>query len=80
MFYCCCCRAVVLLGVQVQDLQSRLAPTTAAHSAASVLLSYPAQLRRLAEVQLEGRLRDRRRGRARSVAFSWVFGREVLLA
>lgn len=53
--------------------------SSAVAEAARLLLAYPQQLRRLAELQLEGRLRDRRRGRTRSAAFSWVHGREVLL-
>jgi hypothetical protein len=69
----------LLLLLQVSDMQAQFGGAPEGQAAAALLLAYPGQLRRLSEVQLEGRLRDRRRGRTRSVAFAWVFGRDVLL-
>lgn len=66
--------------MQVPQLQARFAGSAALQAAAATLTAHPGQLKRLAELQLGGRLRERRRGRTRSVAFGWVFGRDVLLA
>lgn len=55
------------------------APAGAAAAAARLLEHAPA-LRRMSELQLEQRLRARRRERQRSVTFAWLHGREVGLA
>lgn len=56
----------------------RVAAATAA--TAQQLLRHPSMLQRLSELQLEGKLRARRRDRLQSACFSWLFKREVLLS
>ncbi|KAI8462510.1 MAG: fatty acid desaturase-domain-containing protein [Monoraphidium minutum] len=51
----------------------------AAAAAQQLLVGLPASIRRLGELQLERRLRDRRRGLGRSASFSWIHKREVAL-
>jgi hypothetical protein len=50
-----------------------------AAAAQDFLCRHSERVRRLAELQMERRLRDRKRGRGRSASFSWVHGREVSL-
>lgn len=50
-----------------------------AAAAQARLLALPPAVRRLGELQLERRLRDRRRGQGRSASFSWIRKREVAL-
>lgn len=53
--------------------------SVAAVEAQEYLCRHAERLRRLADLQMERRLRDRKRGRQRAAAFSWVGKREVLL-
>jgi acyl-[acyl-carrier-protein] desaturase len=50
-----------------------------AAEAQEFLCGHAARVRRLAHIQAERRLRDRKRGRTREASFSWVHGRQVTL-
>ncbi|KXZ42185.1 hypothetical protein GPECTOR_188g290 [Gonium pectorale] len=50
-----------------------------AAEAQAFLMKHSERIRRLADLQMERRLRDRKRGKTWSSAFSWVFKREVSL-
>jgi hypothetical protein len=54
--------------------------TNSSSAAVRQLLSTPGMLRRLSELQLEGKLTARRRDRGCTACFSWVFKREVPLS
>jgi hypothetical protein len=51
-----------------------------AAAAQQLLMGLPQSIKRLGELQLERRLRDRRRGQGRSASFSWVHMREIALS
>ncbi len=51
----------------------------AAAEAQDFLCKHSERIRRLADLQMERRLRDRKRGKAKSASFSWIFKREVSL-
>lgn len=73
------CAACCLLQVP-QQLPSAAPADGRLEAAAALLRRHPALLRRLGELQLEGRLRSKRRDRARAAVFSWLYGRQVVLA
>jgi acyl-[acyl-carrier-protein] desaturase len=50
-----------------------------AAEAQEFLCKHSERVRRLAELQMERRLRERKRGRSRAACFSWVKGQEVAL-
>lgn len=50
-----------------------------AAEAQEFLCKHSERIRRLADIQMERKLRDRRRGKSKSAAFSWIFKREVSL-
>jgi acyl-[acyl-carrier-protein] desaturase len=50
-----------------------------AGEAQEYLCKHSERIRRLADLQLERKLRDRKRGKSKSAAFSWIFKREVSL-
>jgi len=50
-----------------------------AAEAQEFLVNHSQRIRRLADIQAERRARDRKRGKARSAAFSWAFNRQVPL-
>ncbi|KAJ9515831.1 hypothetical protein QJQ45_008717 [Haematococcus lacustris] len=50
-----------------------------AATAQEYLMAQPQRVHRLAAIQAERRLRDRRRGKQRSASFSWIRGRQVAL-
>ncbi|GFR44285.1 hypothetical protein Agub_g5492 [Astrephomene gubernaculifera] len=50
-----------------------------AAEAQEFLMHHSQRIRRLADLQMERRLRDRKRGKSRTAAFSWVFKREVAM-
>lgn len=50
-----------------------------AAEAQAFLMKHSERIRRLADITMERRLRDRKRGKNKSAAFSWVFKREVSL-
>jgi acyl-[acyl-carrier-protein] desaturase len=43
------------------------------------LCKHSERIRRLADLQMERRLRDRKRGKSKLASFSWIFKREVSL-
>lgn len=51
----------------------------AAAEAQEYLCKHSERIRRLADLQMERRMRDRKRGKAKTAAFSWIFKREVSL-
>ena len=51
----------------------------AATEAQDYLCKHSERIRRLADLQMERRLRDRKRGKAKAASFSWIFKREVSL-
>lgn len=51
----------------------------AAAEAQDYLCKHSERIRRLADLQMERRLRDRKRGKGKSANFSWIFKREVSL-
>lgn len=55
------------------------ASSSAAAAAQEFVCTHGERVRRLGDMQLEQRLRDRKRGCVRSAAFSWVGRREVVL-
>jgi hypothetical protein len=50
-----------------------------AAAAQEFLCQHAGRVQRLANIQAERRLRDKKRGKARSSSFSWVYGRQVPL-
>ena len=50
-----------------------------AAEAQEYLCKHSERIRRLADLQMERRLRDRKRGKAKSASFSWLFKRELSL-
>ncbi|MEW5298359.1 MAG: hypothetical protein WDW38_000912 [Sanguina aurantia] len=60
----------------VADLQLSGEAAAAQH----FLCNHGSRIRRLADLQVERRIRDRKQGRTKSAAFSWINKREVLLA
>lgn len=48
-------------------------------AAQEYLCSHPHRIRRLANIQAERRLRDRKRGKTREASFDWIRGRHVTL-
>ncbi len=50
-----------------------------AAEAQAFLMKHSERIRRLADITTERRLRDRKRGKNKSAAFSWIFKREVSL-
>lgn len=60
----------------VADLRLRQG---AAAEAQEYLCKHSERIRRLADLQMERRLRERKRGLAKSAAFNWIFKREVSL-
>jgi acyl-[acyl-carrier-protein] desaturase len=50
-----------------------------AAEAQDFLCKHAQRVRRLADLQMERRLRERKRGRGRSACFSWIKGQEVAL-
>ncbi|GLI67555.1 hypothetical protein VaNZ11_011782 [Volvox africanus] len=53
--------------------------TGEAAEAQAYLIKHSERIRRLADLQMERRMRDRKRGKGRTAAFSWIFKREVAL-
>ncbi|GIL89812.1 hypothetical protein Vretimale_16499 [Volvox reticuliferus] len=53
--------------------------TGEAAEAQAFLIKHSERIRRLADLQMERRMRDRKRGKGRTAAFSWIFKREVAL-
>ena len=51
----------------------------AAIEAQDYLCKHSERIRRLADLQMERRLRDRKRGKAKTASFSWVFKKEISL-
>ncbi|KAL6752728.1 fatty acid desaturase-domain-containing protein [Haematococcus lacustris] len=60
----------------VAELSGLSGPAAAAQE---YLMAQPQRVHRLAAIQAERRLRDRRRGKQRSASFSWIRGRQVAL-
>ncbi len=50
-----------------------------AAEAQEYLCHHSDRIRRLADLQMERRLRDRKKGRSKTAAFSWIFKKEVSL-
>jgi hypothetical protein len=48
-----------------------------AAAAQEFVMAHPARIRRLANIQAERRLRDKKRGKVKEASFSWVHGRVV---
>ena len=57
----------------------RVGDTGAAAEAQHYLLAHAERIRRLADLQAERRLRDRKRGRLQAARFSWVGPQELEL-
>ncbi|GFH27875.1 uncharacterized protein HaLaN_26262 [Haematococcus lacustris] len=67
---------VVVKRWGVAELSGLSGPAAAAQE---YLMAQPQRVHRLAAIQAERRLRDRRRGKQRSASFSWIRGRQVAL-
>lgn len=61
------------------DIASVRVESGAAAEAQDFLVHHADRVRRLADIQTERRLRDRKRGKSKIAAFSWVGKREVSL-
>ncbi|EFJ46489.1 hypothetical protein VOLCADRAFT_62507 [Volvox carteri f. nagariensis] len=61
------------------DIANLKVVTGEAAEAQAFLMKHSERIRRLADLQMERRLRDRKRGKTRTAAFSWIFKREVSL-
>jgi acyl-[acyl-carrier-protein] desaturase len=51
-----------------------------AAEAQDFLCKHSERVRRLAELQMERRLRERKRGKSRAASFSWAHGQEIALS
>lgn len=72
--------SVLVVHVQVKRWGiADLRVTGAAAQAQDYLCKHSDRIRRLADLQMERRLREKKRGRARSAAFSWIHKRELQL-
>ncbi|GLC41789.1 hypothetical protein PLESTM_001239700 [Pleodorina starrii] len=65
--------------VKKWDIANLQVVTGEAAEAQAFLMKHSERIRRLADIQMERRLRDRKRGKTRTAAFSWIFKREVAL-
>ncbi len=65
--------------VRKWDVANVRVHTGEAAEAQEFLVQHSQRIRRLSDLQMERRLRDKKRGKTRTAAFSWIFKREVSL-
>ena len=65
--------------VQRWNVPSLKVSSGSAAEAQEYLCKHSERIRRLADLQMERRLRDRKRGKSKLASFSWIFKREVSL-
>ena len=65
--------------VQRWDVPNLKLSSGNAAEAQEYLCKHAERIRRLADLQMERRLRDRKRGKSKLASFSWIFKREVSL-
>ncbi|PNW73405.1 hypothetical protein CHLRE_14g630883v5 [Chlamydomonas reinhardtii] len=70
---------IVDVLVKRWDIEHVAVRSGEAAEAQAFLMKHSERIRRLADITMERRLRDRKRGKNKSAAFSWVFKREVSL-
>lgn len=79
--YTSCVTHSPLCPIQVRkwDVANVRVHTGEAAEAQEFLVQHSQRIRRLSDLQMERRLRDKKRGKTRTAAFSWIFKREVSL-
>ncbi|KAG2448027.1 hypothetical protein HYH02_007054 [Chlamydomonas schloesseri] len=70
---------IVDVLVKRWDIEHVAVRSGEAAEAQAFLMKHSERIRRLADITTERRLRDRKRGKNKSAAFSWIFKREVSL-
>ncbi|KAG2431151.1 hypothetical protein HXX76_009681 [Chlamydomonas incerta] len=70
---------IVEVLVKRWDIEHVAVRSGEAAEAQAFLMKHSERIRRLADLTTERRLRDRKRGKNKSAAFSWIFKREVSL-